>query len=80
MSDATTCRSCGATIWWAITPKGRRMPVDPPGLRTDPNVSVWRDATGVLRTGSAAPDGWPVHDTTSHFATCPQADEHRRPR
>lgn len=24
------CRSCGAMIWWVITPRGRAMPIDPP--------------------------------------------------
>ncbi len=40
------CRSCGAGIYWIVTAKGKRMPVDPDG--------------------------------TSHFATCPNADQHRR--
>ncbi len=42
------CRSCDARVFWIVTPRGRKMPVDADG--------------------------------TSHFATCPQADEHRSPR
>lgn len=28
MKEMSTCDSCGATIKWATTPKGRKMPVD----------------------------------------------------
>lgn len=24
------CRTCGAQVWWVLTPNERRMPVDPP--------------------------------------------------
>lgn len=77
---AGTCRSCAAPIWWAITPKGRGMPLDPPGTHPEPNLAAWRDAAGILRASTTPPDGLTVTVTTSHFATCPHADEHRRPR
>lgn len=75
-----SCRSCGAPIWWAMTPKGRRIPLNAPGDHPHPNLAVWRDDTGVLRASPTPPEGLTVTATTSHFATCPQADEHRRPR
>lgn len=75
---SSLCSSCGARIWWAIMPKGRRMPLDPPGAHPEPNLSAWRDHAGILRTGGSAPIGVPVHETTSHFATCPDAGKHRR--
>jgi hypothetical protein len=52
--DATVsmCSTCGESIVWIVTAKGRRMPVD-----------AFGDTRGV-----------------SHFASCPQADQHRQPR
>jgi hypothetical protein len=43
----SSCRTCSAPVFWIVTPRGKRMPVDPGGV--------------------------------SHFETCAQADEHRRP-
>jgi hypothetical protein len=81
MSDKDTCRSCGADIWWAITAKKKRMPVDPPGTHPEPNVPVWRDTlTGILYATAEPRPGMPVTPTTSHFATCPNAARHRRKR
>jgi len=75
------CRSCGARLLWVETVNGRRMPLD-----------WYPDAHGqMVSTGQTADDGTPVykvlaHGTepapglarhTSHFATCPQADEWR---
>lgn len=73
--DKATCRSCGAEILWAVTEKGRRIPLDAKAEKRF--VSAPCDAN--------APDADQVHvrveDTyVSHFATCPQADQHRRPR
>lgn len=68
-----------ASVWWAITPKNRRIPLDPPGRHEQPNVQVWRDGAGILRTGEP-PHGVGSTMTTSHFATCPEADKHRRRR
>jgi hypothetical protein len=81
MSGKDTCRSCGAPIWWAITEKGRRMPLDPPGTHPDPNLYAWRDHVGILHVGAENPATIAsLTETTSHFATCPNADQHRRPR
>lgn len=30
-ADKTYCKGCGATIFWIITKKGKKMPVDPDG-------------------------------------------------
>ena len=72
----STCSSCGAEILWAVTEKGRRIPldvavIDPPhpGLMvftpgSSPAVAV---ALGKERT---------LH--VSHFATCPNAEQHRK--
>lgn len=74
-----TCRSCGAEIQWMETENGKKMPVDPEPLR-------WGD----LKNGDVAVN---FHGRTrkknkhmrengdwflSHFATCPNADDHRK--
>jgi hypothetical protein len=59
------CKSCGAEILWVETPGGRSMPLNPTPEK--------RIVLGV-KTGEAH-----VLDTyVSHFASCPQADEHRK--
>jgi hypothetical protein len=61
-----TCRSCGARIEWAtLAGSGKRMPFNPPIV-----------LEGTLVDGqTAAVD---MTQTTSHFATCPEADTWRR--
>jgi hypothetical protein len=82
MSD---CRSCHAPILWAMTASGKRMPMDPDPVATgtfaltldDPPTAIHAPATvpaGTVRLGA---DGFPAR-FTSHFATCPNASQHRR--
>jgi hypothetical protein len=76
------CRSCGAPIRWAMTEHGRRIPLDAA------SVGDGRFGTGlfVLRDGGelamAVPPGvFPEQPHyVTHFATCPNASEHRRSR
>ncbi len=80
--EAAECRSCGKPIIWTVTKNDKKMPVD--WLPT---------AAGNVGLGPAqatdrgmAPTSFviPAADTTtlvrytSHFATCPNAAEHRR--
>jgi hypothetical protein len=70
------CRSCGAEIVWARTPSGKLMPLDPERvlggtIELDPD----EDASLVTRFVGKR-DGQPHY--VSHFATCPQASQHRR--
>ena len=59
----TRCRSCGARIVWFTTKSGKLMPAN-----AEPEKRL------VLNEGVAH-----VADTyLSHFATCPNANEHRR--
>jgi hypothetical protein len=78
----STCGSCGAQITWAVTTNGKRMPVD---TEPDPNgnVVMHAPAPGQLPIAAVVPrrlgDPEPVFARhTSHFATCPHADQHRR--
>jgi hypothetical protein len=64
MPDRSTCRSCGAAILWVVThPGGKRMPLDVPPVKRF-----------VVEDGEAY-----QRDTyVSHFATCPNAAQHRK--
>lgn len=78
------CRTCRAPVVWAVLPSGRRIPLDP---EPDPAGRVRLDAIGpatdraamVLPTDEAEAAHAAGEDLyVSHFATCPQADQHRR--
>jgi len=74
--NVATCRSCGAEIVWCATRAGNRMPVDAEPSSAGDFVIVQDDESGKLLTHKAPRDySGPKH--TSHFATCPHADEHR---
>lgn len=73
------CRSCKAPILWLRSAtSGKPMPVDaepsPEGtiLRTGPNGELAR----VIRAGDAVDSSQPRY--TTHWATCPHADQHRK--
>lgn len=79
------CRSCGAPILWARSWSGRSMPVDAEPcdegnlvIETESGgarvaLVLTGDALAVTRRGPA-----PLH--RSHFATCPNASQHRSRR
>jgi hypothetical protein len=67
----STCRSCQAPLLWATTPKNRRIPLDPV---PHPEGNV------VVLDGVAVVGGEGDTRYRSHFATCPGAGVHRRPR
>lgn len=78
------CRSCHQPIEWVIVAKsGKRMPIDPDPVEGG-NIAKLPDdddETGAARVEYVAPGGMLVDDRpvyVSHFATCPQADQHRR--
>lgn len=70
------CTSCGAPIWWARTPKGRRIPID---AESNPKGTIMvidgvAHVVGSSRTLDPADTGrrW-----VTHYATCPNAKSHR---
>lgn len=67
------CRSCGAPIIWCLSGNGKTMPVDavPTG---EGNVRILADEKTVRAI--VGPGG----NRLSHFATCPNAAQHRKPR
>lgn len=60
------CKSCGAPIVWAKSETGKAMPLD-----AKPEKRIVLDSLGVGRVLDAF---------TSHFVTCPNAAQHRKPR
>ncbi len=83
------CRSCKQRIIWAEGPTGKAMPVD-----SEPsdqgNVQLYRRPNGEIYAKVLGPEAAQnvrnaaevlkaAHTLrTSHFATCPQAAQHRK--
>lgn len=69
-----TCKSCGAEILWVTTPTGKNAPVDAKPEKR------WVEVKVILE-GRPDTAEWVLVDTyLPHFATCPQASEHRKGR
>jgi hypothetical protein len=68
----SVCKSCGAPIRWAKSLSGRAMPLDE---KPNPKGNIL-----LLPSGGAMVVTDTCHHSelfTSHFATCPQANQHR---
>jgi len=61
------CSSCGAPILWAETEHGKTMPLDPEPERR----LILGEKTGIAYLRPTF---------KSHFASCPNADKHRKPK
>lgn len=70
------CRSCGAAIYWATTGTGRQMPVDVKPVENGNVALTWngKRISAVYVAGAAHPGVLRL----SHFATCPNAKQHRK--
>ncbi len=68
------CKSCGAKIVWCKTINGKMIPVNLDSL-TESDKALLLDR---WRKGDDTPLDFNVHAHITHFATCPQAAEHRR--
>jgi hypothetical protein len=79
----STCKTCGAAIVWARTiPGGKQMPVDPEPADYG-NVELYTMPSGkylarVVKGNHQSIPGRRWH--LSHFASCPDANLHRRTR
>jgi len=73
-----TCKSCGATIKWAVTTKNKRMPIDlephPKGNIQLQDQGKWHPPLAVVHSVRAPG----IEYYISHFATCPSAAQHKR--
>lgn len=81
--EAGECRSCGAPVIWTVTHKGKRMPVDADPVENG-NIKLRRDGDRVVAEypGKEHPGLFDDADEArylSHFATCPNAGDWRRP-
>ena len=74
------CASCAAPLRWERTETGKHIPLDAEPV-PDGNIYIMHGVAFVIPTqpeiGDAEPEG---PRFVSHFATCPNADEHRRKR
>lgn len=66
----STCKTCKAPIRWAMTETGERMPLDEKPLSQFTLEERWVRGTLLVVAVSAT-----VYQP--HFATCPDADQHR---
>lgn len=59
------CRSCGAPILWVTMASGKSMPVNPERLR-------------VVLANADYTEGTVITAYVPHWATCPNAKQHRK--
>lgn len=74
------CKSCGADIIWIQTLGGKPMPCDAkpiPFVEGGNLTLVTKDGRVVKATADATSEKFGY---VSHFATCPNADAHRKER
>ncbi len=79
--QATRCRSCEAPVFWAVTDGGKRMPVDLQPEDDGNLVIVGMGPDDAARVTVVEPSAPMLGDPPryrSHFATCPNADHHRK--
>lgn len=77
--NTTKCKSCGAEIIWAKTAKGKNTPLDAKPVRIAELIEDPETGEEVTEEGRyLIAAGHTGH--TSHWATCPSAEQHRRPR
>jgi hypothetical protein len=76
------CRSCGAEIKFIRMKSGRWNPVDPArrGIKKDGGneVLITEDGELIQGTFASVEEGANGFGYVSHFATCPNAYEHRK--
>ena len=77
----SACRSCGAPIIWVETERERKMPIDRMPTE-DGNVEIIGMKAGVqivkVHRNANTPALFAERRYTSHFVTCPNADEWRQ--
>ena len=82
MSRYSICRSCGKKIMWIQMKSGKAMPCDPEPISYRTDVPGHGALILVTEDGRVANGNFdPASDTVgyrSHFATCPNANAHRK--
>ncbi len=89
--EPKACRSCGAPIYWGTNPAtGRALPVDAEPC-AEGTIQLYDRGGTVVAQVLKAEHARNVRDAawaltgkhvlrTSHFARCPQAAQHRKPK
>lgn len=78
-----TCSACGSHMIWAISPSGARSPIDYAPSETGNVLLLSPTDLGQVLAVVLSKDGLDLarsrglHLRTSHWATCPNADEFR---
>lgn len=70
------CKSCGAPVLWCMSQHNRAMPVDVEKVYGG-NIELVTELEGI--TALVVKPAGDVERWVSHFSSCPQADEHRKP-
>lgn len=79
MPNVVSCRSCGAAIFWTKSAKtGSAMPLD--AQPVDAGNIYLVDGLAHVKSGDAAEQMMQGPMYQSHFATCPNAAHHRKPK
>lgn len=77
------CKSCKATVIWVTTEDGKAMPVDAAPVRNG-NIrlegSAARPTAVYVQPLLETPEHEAMPHYVSHFATCPDAQVHRKAR
>lgn len=71
----SVCKSCGAALRWAITEKGKRIPLDAKPTADGSFYFIGPDEVRFKPPTVTAVD---VDVFTTHFLTCPFAGQHRK--
>lgn len=73
----TTCKGCGARIFYVKTMNGNRMPLNPDEITFTPagGPDTFVTMDGKVERGKRSQDGQTGY--LSHFATCPMANRFR---
>jgi len=75
----TTCKSCGASVYWAETKNGKRMPLDAEPVNNGQWLLFFNERLQILKTRKVTKNDDPYQNRyDSHFATCPNAKNHRK--
>lgn len=67
----STCKTCGASIIWATTKNGKKIPLEL-DMVLGGNIDL------VDGVATVVPPDYGVKRMVTHFSRCPGADQHRR--
>ena len=74
------CRMCGGEVRWALSERGKRMPLDPdPVDDTERELFVLRGRDQLVPTAIAVPAG-AFDEPLYRFHICPYTNQQRRSR